>query len=287
MKKRELATFVALLLFAVSCGESDVLPPDSGYELKVLTFEDVDAKFAPYELTYCSRAIATWSDLVDDAQYNGPLLYDQSGGEYSWADVGNTELAHTLQTPFWAGGHAISNYVITDYANLPSGYFGWYELQLATPMGGANGSKNFAVHNSSQMGTQIPALVFADGVARVIDHLYVTNTCYMLNALIYGDAFSAPASESSLLKIVATGYDSNGAKKGSAEIVVCQGKKAVDEWVKFELHSLGAVVKVEFSFWASDDLIGDYGVRVPTYFAYDNVVEGYPFRTQYLCIWRR
>lgn len=271
MKKRELATFVALLLFAVSCGESDVLPPDSGYELKVLTFEDVDAKFAPYELTYCSRMIATWSDLVDDAQYNGPLLYDQSGGKYSWADVGNTELAHTLQTPFWAGGQAISNYVITDYATLPSGYLGWYELQLATPIGGANGSKNFAVHNSSQMGTQTPALVFADGVARVIDHLYVTNTCYMLNALIYGDSFSAPASESSLLKIVATGFDSNGAKTGSTEIVVCQGKKAVDEWVKFELHSLGAVVKVEFSFWASDDLIGDYGVRVPTYFAYDNV----------------
>ena len=44
MKKRELATFVALLLFAVSCGESDVLPPDSGYELKVLTFEDVDGQ---------------------------------------------------------------------------------------------------------------------------------------------------------------------------------------------------------------------------------------------------
>ena len=101
--------------------------------------------------------------------------------------------------------------------------------------------------------------------------MYVTNTCYMLNALIYGDSFSAPASESSLLKIVATGYGSNGAKTGSAEIVVCEGKKAVDEWVKFELHSLGAVVKVEFSFWASDDLISDYGVRVPTYFAYDNV----------------
>ena len=271
MKKRKLATVVALLLFAVSCGERNTFPPESGDELRVLTFEDADAKFAPYELIYCSRAITTWSDLVDDAQYNGPLLYDQSGGEYSWADTGNTELAHAFQTPFWKGGHAISDYVITDYVNLPSGYFGWYELQLATPMGGVDGSKNYAVHNSSQMGTLIPALVFADGVARVIDHMYVTNTCYMLNALIYGDSFSAPASESSLLKIVATGYGSNGAKKGSAEIVVCEGKKAVDEWVKFELHSLGAVVKVEFSFWASDDLISDYGVRVPTYFAYDNV----------------
>lgn len=274
MKKRRLATFVALLLFAVSCGERSVSPPEPDYELKVLTFEDADAKFAPYELTYCGRAIATWSDLVDNAQYNGVLLYDQTGGVYNWSDVGNTELMHSFTTPYWAGGHAISNYVIPDYSTLPEGYYGWYELQLATPMGGADGSKNFAVHNGSQMeyeGMVMPALAFADGVARVIDHMYVTNTCYALNALIYGDSFSAPASESSLLKLVATGFDSNGAKKGSVELTLCNGKKVVDEWVKFELHSLGAVAKVEFSFWASDDLIGDYGVRVPTYFAYDNV----------------
>ena len=274
MKKRRLATFVALLLFAVSCGERNVSPPEPDYELKVLTFEDADAKFAPYELTYCGRAIATWSDLVDNAQYNGVLLYDQTGGVYSWSDVGNTELMHSFTTPYWAGGHAISNYVIPDYSTLPEGYYGWYELQLATPMGGADGSKNFAVHNGSQMeyeGMVMPALAFADGVARVIDHMYVTNTCYALNALIYGDSFSAPASESSLLKLIATGFDSNGTKKGSVELTLCNGKKAVDEWVKFELHSLGAVAKVEFSFWASDDLIGDYGVRVPTYFAYDNV----------------
>ena len=274
MKKRRLATFVALLLFAVSCGERNVSPLEPDYELKVLTFEDADAKFAPYELTYCGRAIATWSDLVDNAQYNGVLLYDQTGGVYNWSDVGNTELMHSFTTPYWAGGHAISNYVIPDYSTLPEGYYGWYELQLATPMGGADGSKNFAVHNGSQMeyeGMVMPALAFADGVARVIDHMYVTNTCYALNALIYGDSFSAPASESSLLKLVATGFDSNGAKKGSVELTLCNGKKAVDEWVKFELHSLGAVVKVEFSFWASDDLIGDYGVRVPTYFAYDNI----------------
>ena len=274
MKKRRLATFVALLLFAVSCGERNVSPPEPDYELKVLTFEDADAKFAPYELTYCGRAIATWSDLVDNAQYNGVLLYDQTGGVYNWSDVGNTELMHSFTTPYWAGGHAISNYVIPDYSTLPEGYYGWYELQLATPMGGADGSKNFAVHNGSQMeyeGMVMPALAFADGVARVIDHMYVTNTCYALNALIYGDSFSAPASESSLLKLVATGFDSNGAKKGSVELTLCNGKKVVDEWVKFELHSLGAVAKVEFSFWASDDLIGDYGVRVPTYFAYDNI----------------
>lgn len=271
MKKRKLAAYVALLLFAASCGESKEFPPESGYELRVLTFEDADAKFAPYELSYCGRAIATWSDLVDDAQYNGALLYDQTGGVYSWSDAGNTELMHSFATPYWAGGHAISNYVIPDYSTLPEGYYGWYELQLATPMGGANGSKNFAVHNSSQMGSQILALTFDDGVARVIDHMYVTNTCYALNALIYGDSFSAPASESSLLKLVATGFDSNGVKKGSAELTLCKGKEAVDEWVKFELHSLGAVAKVEFSFWTSDDLIGDYGVRVPTYFAYDNV----------------
>ena len=274
MKRTKLAMFMALLSLVASCGREDVEPPELDYQLKILTFEDADARFAPYTLSYCTREIESWSDLVDDAQYNGALLYDQTGGVYRWADAGGTELSHSFTTPYWAGGHAISNYVIADYKNLPEGYFGWYELQLATPAGGHNGSKNFAVHNGSQMATddlQLPALVFADGAARVIDHMYVTNTCYVLSALIYGDSFSAPASDESLLKLVATGYDAAGESAGSVELVLCRGKEPLKEWTRFELHTLGAVSRVEFSFWASDDLIGDYGIRVPTYFAYDDV----------------
>ena len=37
----------------------------SEVELRVLTFEDSDAKFSPYDLGYCGAYISTWSDLIE------------------------------------------------------------------------------------------------------------------------------------------------------------------------------------------------------------------------------
>ena len=48
------------------------------YELRTLTFEDADAHFTPYTLDYANKTISTWSDLVDDAQYNGPSPTQQA-----------------------------------------------------------------------------------------------------------------------------------------------------------------------------------------------------------------
>ncbi|MBO7291845.1 MAG: hypothetical protein J6U55_04615, partial [Bacteroidaceae bacterium] len=84
-------------------------------ELRILTFEDADAKFAPYEL-YGGASIKTWSDLIDDMQYGGSLTYtDYMTDIYWWHDAGNTELFHSFETPLWGGGHVVSNYVIEDY----------------------------------------------------------------------------------------------------------------------------------------------------------------------------
>ena len=54
------------------------------YELRVLTFEDKDAKFSPYSLDYAGAEITTWSDLIDDPEYGGPLCYgDYMSCEYT------------------------------------------------------------------------------------------------------------------------------------------------------------------------------------------------------------
>ena len=248
------------------------------YELRTLTFEDVDAKFAGYTL-YGGAEINTWSDLIDDMQYGGSLTYtDFAEDVYYWYDEGNTELFHSFKTPYWGGGHVISNYIIEDYATLPEGHYGWYELQMANPIGGHNGSENFAVHNgyydffNSQIyDASLQTLEFADGVERVVDHMYVTNTCYVLNSLTYGDGFNAPASADTWIKVVAYGYNANGEETGSVEIALCEGGVLVTEWVKWDLSSLGKVAKVAFNFAASEDQIGSYGMNCPAYFAYDNV----------------
>ena len=216
---------------------------------------------------------------MDGMQYGGSLTYtDFVEDTYYWYDEGNTELFHSFTTPYWGGGHVVSNYIIEDYSTLPEGHYGWYELQMSNPIGGHNGSANFAVHNgysdffNSQIyDASLQTLEFADGVERVIDHMYVTNTCYVLNSLSYGDGFNSPASESTYIKVVAYGYNAAEEETGSVEFALCENGVLVTEWTKWDLSPLGKVAKVAFNFSASEDQIGSYGMNCPAYFAYDDV----------------
>ncbi len=192
------------------------------YELRVLTFEDSDAKFSPMYLEYADgwagREIYTWSDLIDSPQYNGPLMYgnDQMDAMYYWYDEGNTELYHIFPDNyaycFWGGGHAISNYwgagytnedrnahiakyYGQDYLNQWSGKpgadaaLGWFLLQLMVPIAPHSGD-NFCVHYGYKdyysFIENLPEISFMDCEPRVIDHMYVTNTNYTLNQLYNG-----------------------------------------------------------------------------------------------------
>ena len=264
------------IFLAALCLANVALAQD--YELRTLTFEDADAKFAPYTLGYANKTISTWSDLVDDAQYNGTLTYT-SGGVYTWCDEGNTLLTHSFTAPYWGGGHAISNFTNPGYApeNLPEDVYGWYEIQFATLNGGNNGSKNFCVHNGyvddyNSAYTTYQTIAFADGKARVIDHMYVTNICYTLNSLVHGDGFNPPATDTTTFHIVAIGQDANGNEISRTSFALYLGKDSVvTTWQKWDLSVLGEVVSVGFNLVGSADLYGDWGLNAPGYFAYDDV----------------
>ena len=218
------------------------------YELRILTFEDKDAKFEPYTLDYVDygtgKKITTWSDLIDDPQYGGPLTYaDYMSAEYHWYDENNTELEHTFPDNyaycFWGGGHAISNYwgagwsdedrdlhiakyYGEDYVKQNAGndaMLGWFNLQMMIPVQPHSGD-NFAVHYGYKdffsYIENLPEISFADGKKHVIDHMYVTNTNYTLNQLYNGVKSEAGNSfggnwegltDDAWLKIVAYGFD--------------------------------------------------------------------------------
>ena len=189
-------------------GDGELTQED--YDLRVLTFEDEDYKGGD------NFAGGTdWSSLIDDPQYGGKLLYGSGNGvtsedeAYKWTDENNTWLHNVLSQGYgswcyWSGGHAISNYVSSDIAA-----YGGFESQLTVYKvsadaavshvgGGHNGSNNFAVHygyaDNSGYGLgedALPALTFADGAERVIDHMYVTNTTYALNCYIDGNGLTA------------------------------------------------------------------------------------------------
>ena len=285
--------------------------------LRTLTFEDADAKFETYSLDYAGVDISTWSNLIDSPQYGGPLTYgDYMTTMYTWWDEGNTELMHTFPDNyaycFWGGGHAISNYwgegysdkdrdkhiakyYGDDYVTENAGndqMLGWFNLQLMTPVKAHSGD-NFCVHYGYKdffsYVENLPELSFADGEARVIDHMWVTNTSYTLNQLYNGVKSEAGntfggnwegLTENAWMKLIAQGFDDVDADADAepiseVEFYLVQGMNVVTDWQKWDLSGLGEVVKVRFNFAYSDEMGGRYGFTIPGYFAYDDVVVRY------------
>ena len=263
---------------------------EKDYELRVLTFEDEDAQFEAYTLDYAYADISTWSDLVDDSQMNGMLLYGESQWgmqePYWWYDQYNTELMHVMpfnfgQYCYMGGGHAISNYASTDYDACGDQY-SQLTVYGEEGQGGYNGSANFAMHygyidgSSYNRTEELSALTFYDEVPRVIDHMYINISTYLLKCVIGGNSLTEPLGEEDWVKIVASGWDADGNMTGSSVFVLCEGssKNIVTEWTKWDLSGLGEVVSVQFNVTGSND--NGYGFSQPAYFAYDNVAVRFP-----------
>ena len=240
------------------------------YELRVLTFEDEDCNGE--EL---GDGKYKWSEFIPTGGQ-----YGSGHAGYWWGDYGNTELEFTPVYGMYGAfaGHAgISNYVGTDWENQGN-YM--YDLQAYNVTGGHSGS-NFNTHfgyvdeSGYGMNDTMPSFYFWDGEARVIDHMWVTNTTYVYNQLQVCTGFGAnyTLSDSSTFKIVAYGYESDNDKEPTtAEFYLLNtGKQFVTEWTKWDLSVLGKVVKVEFNLVGSDDMYGSYGFIMPAYFAYDDV----------------
>ena len=250
---------------ATTISKSDLKDPESdqgggdvaNYTLRVLTFEDEDAKFEPYECEFFYAMLGyadylwvdKWSDYIPrDGQYGN------GHGAYEWYDVGNTELAFVKPTiDSWWGisGHAgISDYVgtdedINDFAD--DNFLFMIDLQAYNVNGGANGSKNFC----SQYGYLdpeeyatiyspegvLPGLQFYDEVPRVIDHMYVTNTTYAYGIITRGECDfggSYEYNDESTFKIVAYGYDSfDDNNPAITEFYLLNtNKRIVTDWAK-------------------------------------------------------
>lgn len=248
----------------------------AAFRLRVLTFEDGDYKGPGNFL-----GNRDWSSLIDSKQYNGPLLYPENEELYRWDDTGNTFLASEFPNgwgdyKFWGGGHAVSDYAGMELEGAGfSNQLAVYCTDPATGLGGHNGSKNFCIHNGyadSHNPIPLPYLYFIDGVARVVDHMWVMNTTYVLGSVLRGDSFTGiPFGAGDYLKIVATGYDANGDKiEQTCEFMLAQdADDYVKEWTRWDLSPLGEVTLIEFNIAGSKS--GSYGLNTPAYFAYDDV----------------
>lgn len=273
------------------------------YELRVLTFEDGSEK-SGFEAV---NGLTGWSDLIDDPQQYGQLLYgDNNNGTedpYMWTDGGNTELHHEFidawgmgSYAFYGGGEAISHYWSSDYET-----FGDYLNQLTayrpdagsndmnTAGGGHNGSDNFCVHfgyidDTGYGVSEVPAIVFTDGVARVIDHVYVCPTTYTYFTVFQGNELTDVLGEDGKLWIQARGFASAEDDEPSAttEFLFFAGDGSADtrDWTKWDLSDLGAIEKLEFNMYGEGSGSDNgYGLSQAAYFAWDDMAVRFPVAT--------
>ena len=273
------------------------------YELRVLTFEDGTEK-SGFEAV---NGLTGWSDLIDDPQQYGQLLYGDNnmGTEdpYMWTDGGNTELHHEFidswgmgSYAFYGGGEAISHYWSSDYET-----YGDYLNQLTayrpdagsndmnTAGGGHLGSNNFCVHfgyidDTGYGVSEVPAIVFTDGVARVIDHVYVCPTTYTYFTVFQGNDLTDALGEDGKLWIQARGFASAEDDEPSAttEFLFFAGDGSADtrDWTKWDLSDLGAIEKLEFNMYGEGSGSDNgYGLSQAAYFAWDDMAVRFPKAT--------
>ena len=258
------------------------------YELRVLTFEDDDKQFEEYGFYGGDGGyyeITTWSDLIPEYQfYNGsPLIYYMSNNaEYEWYDENNTGLYHIFPLNYdiqnyAGGGAAISSHTVElDELNE----YSIYDYQVSVTCGsGNNGSDNFCVaYNVSEVdpensGLEKTTLVFGDGEAHVIDHMYVTIAAPTHYCIKYGNSFSQAYNDDDFLKLIATGIKEDDSETEPIEILLAEGSDyLITDWTKWDLSGLGEVVGVKFHM--EEAQIANVGYDcycTPLYFAFDDI----------------
>lgn len=258
------------------------------YVLRTLTFEDNHALFAPYsfrnQVDSEQYNISQWSELVPQLDYFDLMIYTSSYSgvnEYNWTDANNTLIHHQFPVTsrgrhYNAAGHALSRSFTREYET-----YGFYNYELYVYEEGAHSGNTCCVHHGyDDAGRPMGALAgfeFNDGVARTIDHMWVANTSMGYNQLYkghdYGSSYQNGPTDESWFKITAYGYESaDDANPTTLDFYLLkEGKEFVTDWTKWNLTSLGKVVKVEFNMFGSNDMVGAYGLGSPGYFAYDDI----------------
>ena len=156
-----------------------------------------------------------------------------------------------------------------------------YDYQVSVTCGGGNnGSSNFCVaYNVSEVDLETAGLTkttleFGDGIARVIDHMFVTIAAPTHYCRKYGNNFRNAFDNDDFLKLVATGIREDDSETDPIEILLAEGSDyIITNWTKWDLSGLGKVKAVKFHMEeAQFDTYGEASYyRTPLYFAFDDV----------------
>ena len=256
---KSFALLLASAAMIASCSDND----DDHVKVVTVTFEG--AAWTPYVAA------------TVDKTYTGDVATE----DYVWQDAETSLSSTPIFTDYGYGKYFGGGWVVSSYNSKDEAQFGDYSYDLyvynasnadAVKGGGRNGSDNFLVGygNIDDSHDTRPTLEFADGKARTIRGCYVNSTCYTLNVMRNGNAFSPALGDEDEVVISATGYDAAGAETGSVSLLFATKDKMITEWTAWDLSSLGAVTKVRFGMSGGPE--NAYGMTTPTYYAIDDVI---------------
>lgn len=200
--------------------------------------------------------------------------------------VGDTEDEDYDWGSFTSGSFEFVNFYMADYgswafygySNLTStDYTGGYALnqQMMNCVGSGHDSSTFGIgYCDAYWG---PATVnipdFEEGVQ--VNGMWVTNTAWVVDAILNGDGISGAFTTGDYLKLTITGTDAADATK-SVDFYLADYRSEnpdehyyVKEWRYFDLSSLGEVVKLVASMESSKK--NSYGMTTPAYFSFDDL----------------
>ncbi len=256
---KSLAVLLAAAALATACSDNN----EDRTKVAVVTFEG--AAWTPYVAATVGKT------------YTGDVATEN----YVWTDAATSLSSTPIFTDygesgkFFGGGWIVSSYNSKDLAAYGSYSYDLYvynaENADAVKGGGHNGSDNFLVGfgNADETRDNRPTLEFADGKARTVKGCYVNSTCYILNIMRNGNAFSPALGDEDEVFICATGYDAAGAETGKVSFSFAKKDKMIDTWTAWDLSSLGEVTKIRFSISGGPE--NEYGMTTPTYYAIDDV----------------
>ena len=258
-----------------------------------VSFEDDDLIALPLtgSLTTGDEPLK-WSDLIDDQQYGGTLLYGEDGmggnctytfidqfsglmsgfqGEFTGADL-------SWGNAYWSGGLVLSNYYNSEIED--GGYNTQLEVYSESGNGGANGSSNFLM--SYGYNDVVQTAVSYDSRPYIgnmygdftIESLYVNNSTYLLHSVGFGDQFNTAADENTQVMFVLEGYRDAEEEESAGSVVFYLVKDGVPvtTWSKVDCSALGKCDHYRINITASEDQSGPNGLNVPAYVAIDDIV---------------
>lgn len=263
-------------------------------EEAICGFEDAEGTVL-YGADLKNQVEKKFSELVDDPQYGGELLYGDQASNYIFKDPRTglitglrTNMCKLLGIPvensygdaFYSGGAALANTWKQTWAG------GGYQEQLSFYGPENNGTALMLYGYNDEEQTSVsydsrPIIAFENDTELVYCNIYYPT--YLLHSLMEGDGFNTPATDNTKVYLVVEGFDANHKSTGILKTLLFDSNMLNDlkadsvayEWCINFLENDGTLPASRyymFNYSVTDDQKGPNGLNMPAYIGLDDIM---------------